>query len=372
MTKTRQHHIGQWITTLVLSLLVWVLPAWVGVAEAQELGVRVAHGGDAQFSGGDLSATGDGLVAWRSTDQGWSKVQLLKAGTVVADWEFSDLLVKDVRWMEAGKSILVRGIESDGGAADRLYDLDSGSELTLRWNSRSIRVPGDATGYTDDGRYWFRSRFETEQALVSLGRVGEEEVLWTWRLDAGQYGAPTAFAAEQYSSTTPLPTHGKLSVAILWGGRLWLGQAFDEELVPVRPAEGCVEIREVAAVAIGFWSDCGREFDPTKPAPPGVPSTTWAFYPSSAAEGSTEIRPASTTEFRSPIFQADGTVLDVYRQGGRAEIFDGLRAETSLPRVAGFPLPGRARIFKAGDALLVEVADSSDDFRVLSLGPQLP
>ena len=259
--------------------------------------LRVAYPGDAQFSGADVPDDGPALVAWRSTDQKWSKVTVLADGETVREWSFPDLLVKGARWVEVGERFLVQAVGA-AGPEDHLYSIGQDGELALEWSSAALEREGVSVVYSPDGKYWLADRFGETSARIRLGRVGEDEPFWEWQLHGRDYGDAAPLAAEEFSYTLFLGSAtNPPDIGILWGGRLWLARPSATHLVQVQPPKDCQEFHGAFSTGTGLWTGCSEESG----GPPG--SSRWVFYPGGWDSQLSERHSAFTKRFRSPRFR---------------------------------------------------------------------
>lgn len=346
-------------TLISVSIVLFVL-ALVAPLQATDQ-MRVAYPGEAQFSGADIPEHGPAVVAWRSTDQKWSKVTILRDGETVREWSFQDLLVKSVRWIDVGERFLTGSVGANG-PIDHLYSIEKDGTLALEWSTAALERDGVSIAYSADGSYWLSSQFSETSAKLSFGTVGDTKPLWEWDLAAEEYGKASPLAAEQFSYAVFLERPDEpTSIGVLWGSRLWLARPGSDHLVRIVPPRGCDDLPRAFSTSLGLWARCYDEDGGT----PGV--SRWAFYAGGFDSEVAERRPAFVEQFRSPRFRPDGTILDVYKREGVAGVYELNRDHTGLTYLGNLDFPTEARVRDAGDSLLVEVSRFTDDYRVLPL-----
>lgn len=351
-----------------------VAAAWTLTASSSATGAwRLSPPGDGQLAGADLSRDGWALVAWKATEAQWSRVEVFENGSRRSSWDFEERLVKDARWVEPGKRMLLYSVRSDGVEGSQhgdpealLYSIDSEGGLHLDWSSAALGRKYSSITPSQDGRFWLGTDFGVASAEVLLGRVGETEPLWTWQLTGDRLGRPTALDADQFSYAFFLEGSGDPpEIGILWGARLWLARSGSNHLVRAEPSEGCDEIYVATSTRAGIWVDCFRGIDTERP-------HSWALFPQGWDATASRLEPSLVEQFYgTPEFLADGTVLDRFSREGRAEVYRPTAAATELEHQGTLALPTEARIFVGGDALLVEDVESTEVFRVLSLSEEI-
>lgn len=322
---------------------------------------RVSYPGEGQLSSADYREGAPALLAWRSTDKKWSKLELRENGAVQAEWGFPGELVKDARWIEPGKTLLTFTLRLSG-SEDRLYRIDSAGELQLEWSSRDLESSFQSIGYSRDGMYWLGSRFEKNEAYVALGRVGNDSPISEWRLDAATYGEPTELDLQEFSysifvehsSSTPP------DVGILWGARLWVGRPSSEHLVRVELPGSCLNVSGATSTNRGLWVDCYRGMEAKR-------SHGYILYRDGFTEGAEKLTADLVEEFNDPTFRQDGTVLDLDIHAGRIDVYEVGRGTPSVSYLGALSVPAHTRPRPAGDVLLVALSDIADEYRVLPL-----
>lgn len=322
----------------------------------------------------DFSDEGPGVVVWKNTDAGRSKIELHDGNELAGSWEFPGVLMKSVDWIDVGHSFQVGLIEvpsdrSDmhGGIHDtRIYEISASGELVERARTQDLEEKWGDVSLSKEGDLWVAYSFEgmapgaLHQAEVVLGHVGEKEPFWTWPLvpeQAKGVGDPLDgfnYAAVFGNAENPM-------VVVLWAGDISIAWP-KSEVQPVELArpEGCKEFRAFYPVSDdgGLWALCG---------------VTFAWFRTGEPSGTKELRAEIIDEFNNPWFRTDGTVVDLYRRFGLARVHHG-RSEAGKSKELGeidLAAPGfDSRWIPSGDVLLESIG-KSDRYRILRVGPEI-
>jgi hypothetical protein len=327
-------------------------------AQADQPGALTAPSADALLTAADLGADGRSLVTWKSFEPRSSTVVAKDPGGERHEWNLPGVLVQDAHWTLAGFSFSVSLIGEDG-PEDRIYRIDGSGDLVETWSSRDLEADHGNVMLSQDGSRWMASTLDAESAHVTVGVVGKHEAApaTTWTLTAEDVGAPEPFDLEMFSyaffTGSEAAGSGNPGIGILWGGRLWVTSPTGELMRVAPPSGDCVRLQAVHAVDRGLWLQCYRGLE-------AKPAQVWAYY-STPFTAKSLAEPALLEVFRSPHFLADGTVVDVLRREGRAEVYDSVAAagDDRRPTHLGtMPIP-TSRLLFAGDLLLEDTGSET-------------
>lgn len=325
---------------------------------------RLVPPGGAHFTGAWIPEDGPALVAWESTETGRSGLLLYEDGERSREWVFDDLLIKDARWLVSGETLRLGVVVAPGRSETRIYALRDG-ELRLLGSTAALEREWDRVSLSADCRRWVAARFGSDVVDVAAGDLGDETPTWTWRLAAEDTGPASSGAIEELSRAAFVTQPGGGStVALLWNGHLWLADVESSRRTALRPPGDCDSVQNFTVVEDGLWAQCFRGVGKE---PPGL----WGYYPA-MVPGSDE-RPAARTlaAFRKPWFRSDGTVIDVDRRLGEAEVHTIVPGAAQPAHLGTLELPERgARYIPAGDALLQAIA-GTEQLRVVTVGRKI-
>lgn len=350
----RSPHKIRWGALLIASLCTPV------VSLAGDAAFRISAPNKAQLAAADLAADGRMVVAWKNADAGQSRIQIVRNGREVGRLELQDGLVQGVRWTRDGEK-LVASVSGENGPKTRLYRVGPMGQLIQQWSSHQVAETYDTLVVNQDGTAWMGVRVTKDAALLDVGPIGEGRANRTLKLDADEVGRSSDFLVEEYSYGFFLESRSEpLGIGILWGARLWIGTA-GQALAEVEPPQGCLQVQMATSTDDGLWLQCYRGMDAKL-------SHSWSFFPIKGSKASQQ--PVTEEVFRAPYFLADGTVIDLFRREGRAEVYALKTAAGGLSHLGTIPVSREVRISFAGSALLEETNDANEH-RVVPIRDQV-
>lgn len=322
---------------------------------------RVAAREGMQLTAAEVGQRGPTLLAWKDASEGWSEVQVFDERGTSRSLVLRGELVQDARWID-GRRFLV-ALVGESGPESRIYRSTPGGEASLEWSSSGLEKTYDAVTVDQAGAHWLGVSFGADRATATVGRVGSEAPEVKWVLDAPADDRPSDLEVENYSyGFFREGTPASMDVGILWGARLWLSASTEKggrELLPVERRDDCRQVQAATSTTRGLWVQCYRGIE-------AEPSHLWLLYPSPG--GDMDAPEPLVARFRSPTFLRDGTVVDLVRFEGRAEVYEPSSSGAGLVHLGTLPIAEEGTVGISA-ATLVEAVEAGGvaEYRLDSL-----